>query len=338
MIHQFKLLFISLVSALSLCEISLAEESSKSYLLATAGSGGTYYPIGVAIATIANEQAPEASGFSLSAISSAGSGENLALIQKDQAQFALIQNIWAQWALSSENQFAEKNSQTHNFKAIAVLWPNIEHFAIRKDYFETGHLADFKKLKNKGFAIGRKGSGTEVTNSYILQKIGIANPETYFNLSHIGYTASVTAFAQGQIDGLNTAAGAPVGAMTALKIQQKDTLKLLNITDEQLVNINDERNIFSRFIIPAGTYPFQDEDIQSIAQPNLLIVRNDVPNEDVYLITKSIFESLNYLNKIHPVANYISLNTALTDLEIPLHAGAIQYYQETSIEIPEHLK
>jgi len=61
--------------------------TNRPYILTTATSGGTYYPVGVALATITKSQLHQTQGISLSAISSAGSMENIKLLRDNQAQY-----------------------------------------------------------------------------------------------------------------------------------------------------------------------------------------------------------------------------------------------------------
>ena len=81
--------------------------------------------------------------------------------------------------------------------------------------------------------------------------------------------------------------------------------------------------------------PGQEKAINTIAQPNFLAVRADVPEEDVYQITKTIYENLPFLQAIHPATNAMSLDVAISGLPVPLHPGAARYYREQGIEIPE---
>ena len=84
----------------------------------------------------------------------------------------------------------------------------------------------------------------------------------------------------------------------------------------------------------AGTYPGQDKDVSTIAQPNFLGVRADVDAEAVYQITKAMHENLLFLNNIHKATRAISLESALGGLPVPLHQGAARYYQEQGLDIP----
>ena len=88
---------------------------------------------------------------------------------------------------------------------------------------------------------------------------------------------------------------------------------------------------------PAGTYPGQDEAVMTIAQPNFLAVRDDVPEEHVYLFTKTVYENLPFLQAIHPATKAMAIEKAIAGLPMPLHPGAARYYKEVGIDIPDRL-
>jgi hypothetical protein len=312
-------------------------QEDRSYLLATAGTGGTYYPVGVAIATLVAVKLQPEHDIAMSAITSAGSGENIRLLAEDQAQFAIIQGLWGAYARNGSGP-VEPMGRQENLRAVTMLWSNVEHFAIRRDYVETGTIDDLVAMEGHGFAIGARNSGTEGSNRHLLGGLGIEDPDSYFDLAYIGYTPSAEAFQNGNIDALNPAAGVPVGAMTQLGAAVGDEVQILSFTDEQIVRANDGLELWTAYVIPAGTYPGQDEDVRTIAQPNFLAVNADVDEEAVYLITKAIFENLPFLNNIHPATEAMSLDGALTGLPLPLHPGALRYYEEAGVTIPDRLR
>ena len=114
-------------------------------------------------------------------------------------------------------------------------------------------------------------------------------------------------------------------------------MKVLDFTDEQLQTVRKAFPIWTRYVIKAGTYPGQEKDINTIAQPNFLAVHPDVPAEDVYKILKNIYENLPFLHNIHKATLAMSLEKAIAGLVVPLHPGAVKFYKEQGIKIPEHL-
>ena len=111
----------------------------------------------------------------------------------------------------------------------------------------------------------------------------------------------------------------------------------LNFTPEQVAEVNSDFELWTPYTIPAGTYPKQDQDINTIAQPNILAARADVPEKDVYEITKTIYNNLPFLNNIHPATKAMALEKAIAGLPLPLHPGAARFYKEQGLNIPERL-
>jgi hypothetical protein len=202
-------------------------------------------------------------------------------------------------------------------------------------YVDSGTIMDLEGFDKK-FSIGKRGSGTEGSGRTILQALGI-DPES-LRLEFLGYNPSAQAMMDGRIAAMNTPAGPPVAAVTQLFAQLgSDKVSVLDISDDQLATIQSEYPIWNRYVVEAGTYPGQDEDIQTISQPNFLAVTPDVSEETVYMITKTIYENLPFLHNIHKATTAMSLERAINGLPVPLHPGALKYYREQGLEVPSHL-
>jgi TRAP transporter TAXI family solute receptor len=311
-------------------------QDSTSYTLATATTGGTYYPVGVALATLTKVKLEPGTGISMSAITSAGSGENVKLLREDQAQFAIMQGLYGKWAWNGTGAVESEGPQDW-MRSVTMLWQNVEHFGIRTEFADTGTISDIANLEGRGFSIGKKNSGTEGSGREILGNLGY-DVDGMFDVAYLGYGPSAEAFVNGTIDGFNIPAGPPVGAITQAFAGAGDDLTILDFTDEQMAQANGEGELWTRFVIPAGTYPDQAKDINTIAQPNFLAVHEGVDEESVYQITKTIYENLPFLNNIHPATKAMALEKAIAGLPAPLHPGAARFYEEQGITIPDHLK
>ncbi|MGB0684287.1 MAG: TAXI family TRAP transporter solute-binding subunit [Magnetovibrionaceae bacterium] len=312
-----------------------AQAENQSYILATATTGGTYYPVGVALATLTKVKLEPKQKISMSAITSAGSGENVKLLRENQAQFAIMQGLYGGWAWSGTGKVKNDGPQK-NLRTVSMLWQNVEHFGIRSEHAKTGTVSDLAMLKGKGFSIGKKNSGTEGSGRTILGNLGIDVDGT-FDVAYMGYGPSGQGFQNGNIDGFNIPAGPPVSAITATAAAVGSDLTILDFTDEQMAQANGDLKLWTRYVIPADTYPGQSKPINTIAQPNFLAVNEDVPEETVYLITKTIYENLPFLNAIHKATKAMDISKAIAGLPAPLHPGAARYYTEQGIEIPPHL-
>ncbi|MET2955676.1 TAXI family TRAP transporter solute-binding subunit [Vibrio harveyi] len=320
------------VTSFGIAANAAAEE--RSYILATASTGGTYYPVGVALATLSKVKLAPKHHFSLSAISSAGSGENVKLLNENEAQFAILQGLYGAWAWSGEGPY-EKSGRQEQLRSVSMLWQNVEHFIVRSDLAKTGTVTDLNNLDGKKFSIGKKNSGTENSGRQIMKGLKV-DPDK-FNLAYMGYGGSASALQNGTIDGMNTPAGVPVGAVTQAFAALGKDISILSFTDEQIKEANGNYNLWTKYEIPANTYPGLDKPITTIAQPNFLAVREDISEEDVYQLTKAIYENLPFLQGIHKATKAMAIEKAIAGLPVPLHPGAARYYKEMGIEIPSDL-
>ena len=308
---------------------------AETYVLATASTGGTYYPVGVALATLVKVKLEPKQGIGMAAISSAGSGENVRLIREGEAQFGIMQGLYGYYAATGTGPLEEVGPQ-ENLRSVSMLWQNVEHFVVDTDAAATGTVGDLVSLKGEAMAFGKQNSGTIGSNGTILAGLGV-DINTDYELVHGGYGPSAEALQNGQVKGIGTPAGVPVGAVSQLMASAGDKVTLLNFTEDQIAQADGGRGLWTPFTIEAGTYPGQDEAVQTIAQPNFLATSADLPEEDVYQITKAMYENLPFLNAIHPATKAMAVERAIAGLPLPLHAGAVKYYQEVGIDVPANL-
>ena len=326
----------ALAAALALAAAAPAHAEEAEYILATASTGGTYYPVGVALATLVKVKLQPGMGIGMSAISSAGSEENIRLLRENEAQFAILQGLYGSFAADGSGPLAESGPQ-ENLRAVSMLWQNVEQFVVASDVASTGTMADFVALKGESVALGAQNSGTFGSNAALLEGLGM-NMETDYTYVYGGYGPAAEALQNGQVKGISTPAGVPTGALTQLFAAAGDGVTLLSFTPEELAAADAGRNLWTPFLIPAGTYPGQDADVTTIAQPNFLATTADVSDENVYEITKAIYENLAFLQAIHPATLDMAIEKAIVGLPLPLHPGAQRYYEEVGIAIPDRLK
>ena len=320
-------LVISLILVINaFCIIGSAKQ--KTYLLiTTASTGGTYYPVGIGLSTLWTGKLKE-EGIQVSAQSSAGSGENINMLQNNEADLAVLQGLFGSMAWQGIGAY---DKPIKMLRSITMLWPNVVHWVLVKDKVETGNVLD---VKGKRVSIGRAGSGTERENIVILNGLGLSLDD--ISTDYIGMMESSNAMKDGKIDGILCSPGYPAAAYSDLAASPTE-FSFLEITDEQIASVNELYPIFYRKVIPANTYIGQNKAVNSMAQPNWLAIKQDIDEEVVYKITKAIFENLDYLVGVHDACKNIRLDSALSGLPVPLHPGALRYYQEVGLSIPENI-
>lgn len=296
--------------------------------IATASPGGTYYPVGVGLANLWTEKLKD-KGIRASGQSSAGSVENIDLLQKGEAQLGIFQGLIGVQAYEGRGRFEGKPYK--GLRSMAMLWPNVEHFVLVNSAVKTGNASDIKGTK---FSVGPRASGTEESTLVIMKALGLSIND--ISPEYLGYNDTAAAIKDGRVQGGSMPAGIPVAAVTDLYASRAN-VSILEFTDEQLQAVNKIYNTWFRFVIPPNTYPGLNKEVKTIAQPNWLGVAESVSEETVYLLTKTMFENLDAVHSIHDAAKGITLENALKGLPVPLHPGAYRYFKEKGVSIPDNL-
>ena len=328
---KHKMIVCIVTTLLMACGGSPTDEKSHNLIIATATTGGTYYPVGVALGTIMTQKL--APTITASAINSAGSGENIQMLVNKEAHLAILQGLYGAMAYRGRGTY--EGQPIKDIRAITMLWENVEHFLLLTEYAKTGNIQDLQSLKQK-YSIGKRGSGTEGSTRTILSALGI-NPENDVTPEYLGYSPSVQAMIDGRITGASTPAGPPVAAVTQALAQLGDEVSILSFTDAQLQKVRAEFPVWTAYTLPVNTYPGQKQAIQTIAQPNFLACHANLPNDLIYTLTKTIYENLTEIQNIHKATLAMKLEKAIAGLAVPLHPGAAKFYQEKGLNIPENL-
>lgn len=304
-------------------------EKKEIYNIATASTGGTYYPIGVGMGQLWTEHYKE-QNIKFNGQSSAGSVENIDLMKNGEADMAILQNLISTQAYEGSGVF--ENNEYKDVRAIGMIWPNVEHFVLMNDKVDTGDITD---IEGNSFSVGPQASGTEQSTMTMME--GIRMDKSNIRPEYLGYDDTISSMRDGRLDGGSLPAGTPVSAITDM-FASNLSASILEVTEEQLAQINEVADAWYPYTIEAGTYPRQEEDIQTIAQPNVLVATPEMDTEFIYNLTKILYENQEFMIGVHNSAREMQVETALDGLNTPLHAGAYIYFEEQGLDIPEKLK
>jgi hypothetical protein len=322
-----------LVAIFLLSTQNQAWAADQNYVLNTASTGGTYHPVGTAIATLTKVKLLPKQKFSLTAVNSAGSGANVQALGAKTADFAILQGLYGSYAATGTGPISEPQK---NLRSVTMLWQNVEQFLVANEKVQSGTVSDLMGLKGQATGMGKQNSGTLGSNKVLLSGLGL-DISGDFDLVYAGYGPTADALANGQIVAAGIPSGPPTGAITKLMAANTGEFTILDVTSTEAKKMDGGRLLWTPYVIKAGTYPGQDKDINTIAQPNFLGVNASVDENHVYLLTKTMYENLPFLQAIHPATKVMAVEKAMAGLPVPLHPGAAKYYKEIGMVIPSHL-
>lgn len=287
--------------------------------IATGGTGGVYYPYGGGLANILSDNID---GIEVTAEVTAASVDNMLLIETGDADLAFVLGDTAFDAVTGNPPFEDPIEAY----ALATLYDNYTHLVTTDDAGING-VAD---LRGKRVSTGAPGSGTEIIANRMLEAAGL-DPEADIEREQLGAAESAAAIKDRRLDAFFWSGGLPTGAVTDLGATPNIDLKLVGNAD--LTDGLRERygDFYSTATIPAGTYPGQDEAVDVVVVPNLLVVGAGFDEQLAYDVVRVMLENQPELVTVHPEARNLTLENASQNSPIPFHPGAIRYFEEKGI-------
>ncbi|MBP3736023.1 MAG: TAXI family TRAP transporter solute-binding subunit, partial [Lachnospiraceae bacterium] len=292
---------------------------SSPYLVQLVGatSGGTYFLVMNGFAQMLNDKLPE--WFKASAQSTSGGLEILRLLESGDSDFGMGQAGVARTAI--DGTYGDGNQPKFvNIASVTYMYPNVMQIAVANG----SGIEDFTDFAGKSFCAGASGSATETNTQDMYAACGIEYSD---KMQYTSESQSVELMKNGQADGANLIAA--IGAASVTELYSTGKYHLLSFTDEQLDAICAKNPAYYKFVIPAGTYANQDEDINTFAVANYFFARADMDEDAVYTLTKTLYENIDEVRSIHNVlANNFALENCTDGMTVPLHPGAERYYKE----------
>jgi uncharacterized protein len=304
-----------------------APTTQQALSIATGGTGGVYYPVGGGYAQIIEQFVP---GYTAAVEVTNASVENVGLISRGDADFALALADTVLAAYSGTGRFGEGGElpQLPNLRIITIAYTNAVHIITVEDA-EINSLAD---LRGKRVSVGAPGSGTELSAQTILESNGITYDDIEVHRLSVNETAD--ALRDGVIDAGFWSGGVPTGGV--LSLAETRQIRLVPLSAEEVENIRAADSTFIPYTFAAESYR-GIEATNSVGTPNLIVVSTEMDEELAYNFTKALFENIDTVRSIHPSANETIAEEALNS-PVPLHAGAIRYFEEIGLQVPDALR
>lgn len=305
---------IAVVVAVSACggqrEAPVGASDGGRLTIATGNTTGVYYALGGAMASIISDQLD---GYRATASETGASVQNVQGLTSGNYDIAFCLADTATDAVKGENTF----DTPQDVVALANLYPNYMHVVVRAG----AGITKLSELKGKRVSTGSPNSGTEVAARRVLAAVGIDHT-TGLVAQRLGLPESVEAMKSGSIDALFWSGGLPTAGITDLTTSMGSRVQFLSIVDLLPTLQRAYGEVYQAGTIPSKTYAGTTSDTKTILTPNLLLVRQDMPDELASKLTRLLLENLDGLVKVNPAAKAIGPGTAGDTGEVPLHPGA----------------
>lgn len=260
-------------AAVLLLGASACEEPSpsqdSSLILSTGARVGVYHQVGEGLRRTA---AADGALPKIALSPSEGSGANLGRLREGLADWAIIQRD-----VAVEAHFGQ-DAPFRDLRVLMPLFPEAVQILVRPGEEqgdgsgpEDGGLEvlveDLRDGRIRRIAVGPPGSGSNRTLKNVLSLYGVPRDADFYR--EVPYDSAYRAFDAGEVDALGVVIAFPFETFEGFG----EGLRMVSMSREDVDRITDHLRDLESVRVPAGSYPFLENDVRTVGTWALLVGR-----------------------------------------------------------------
>jgi len=280
--------------------------------LMTGPQGGSWYPLGGAIANIADK-----AGVKVQVLPGAGIA-NVKGVDAGKADMGFGNSISTVDGVAGRAPF---DAPAKNVCNVASLYPQYYQVVANAD----ANINSIGDLKGKSLAVQPKGNTAEFISMQSLDVYGLKYQDMS-RVSYVSYTDAVSLMKDNNAQVFTL--GTTVPASAIMDLASARDIKLVGIPDDKFQAMRKLNPGYTKLVIPAGSYPKQTQDVQTIGYATHMIARCDLDENVVYKVLKGMVDNKADLAAIAKAMAGVTPKMMAEDIGVPMHKGALKYYKE----------
>lgn len=307
----------TLAQATTLAVLLLAggHAQAQQVRLMTGPQGGSWYPLGGAIANIADK-----AGLQVQVLPGAGIA-NVKAIQAGKADLGFANSISTVDGVAGRAPFDAKASNVCN---VATLYPQFFQVVANAD----SGIKSLADVKGKGLAVQPKGNTAEFISQQALEVYGLKYADAS-RVSYVSYTDAVSLMKDNNAQVFTL--GTTVPASAIMDLASARDITIVPISDDKFQAMRKLNPGYTKLMIPAGSYPKQSADVPTIGYATHLIARCDLDEAVVYKVLKGMVDNKADLAAIAKAMATTTPKMMAEDIGVPPHKGATRFYKEAGV-------
>ena len=308
-------LFVTGIAGAASPDIASAD-SNRLLSIATASTGGSWYPAGGAIGSLITKYIPNSEA---SAHPSAASRENIRLLQEKKTDLAMVMPSIAYFAQTGTSLY--KGKPPAKVKGLFTFW-GIDLLIITRADTDIYKIED---LKGHKVGFGPPGSGSANMSKKILAEYGLTYKD--MKAQFISATEQSQALKDKTLDAAMYTIGTPASTFVDLCTLTK--CRILPVKEKMMAKIVKKYPYYASSIIPANAYPKIDKDTPALKWVGIVVTYDDLDAELAYKIVKTICKDhLDEFKQCHAQAKKLTTEGMSKGMSIPWHPGAAKFWKE----------
>lgn len=253
-----------------------------------------------------------------------GYAANIGLVANGEAEIAFTNNL-----MLSNGYYAKGDyTQIPAKKCLGVisLSCNKTHVIVLKNSGITE--VSYEQFKGKRIGIGQVGGTSRYDALALMEALGLKEGD--YTAANVKGAEQTEMMKNGQLDVFIWNGKAPIATVLDL-IASKECV-FLDIPEDIIQKVIDNSDgAYTRQVLTAEYYDGLDHDIATFGNNAVLFANADVAEEIVYEFTKTFVEHLDDLKAVNKGFKEIVPEKMLEGISVPLHPGALRYFQEINL-------
>lgn len=302
--------------------------SAQEYKATVGGgpTGGIFNTFAGAMAVYLPRILPD---LAVSAVGSEGSVDNVKRVHSGESDFGLCYAV--DLSLGARGALPEDETRYDGTRAMGFLYGAPAQLVVRAD----SGFKSAKDLVGKRVAVGNAGSGAAASAERFFRHLGVWSG---LKPQYLGYSAAASVFKDGKIDAFWVLVGFPNRSISEASVHMD--IALLDVGKEAQASGFYDAFAYIPVEIPAGTYGDWMPACASFQDATVLAVNKDVPAEVVYGVMKALWseDGMATMVEAHLTFATMNLENNFLGASVPLHPGALRFWQEAGLTVPDNLK
>src|SRR5450759_459423 len=286
--------------------------------LGTATPGGGFPLYGNAFAGIMNEADP---AYVIEPRNTKGSTENIPLLEAGQLDLGLVTGEPAYEAFMGIGRPAS------HMKILTAMYSSPGMFVVRAD----SPYRTIRDLAGQRIAFGARGSGLPILSRYMLDGLGLKQDEDFQSVYLDRAGDGPAMVLDGRVaalwgagigwPGFAAVAGSPQGA------------RFIAPDADEIARIRAKHTFLKPLTVPAGSYPNQNDPINSVGSWSFILAWENLPDDVAYRLARTLHgvESA-FCKKLAQACETSAANTVAGAPAVELiHPGVLRYFREIGV-------
>jgi TRAP transporter TAXI family solute receptor len=308
------------------------------YRLATLGPGSSPYMV---MSTFAQMVSDELDGVQIQVNATGVATQHAVNAANGQLDFFMLAPIVHNNMMEGTAMYAsvpDAPELAKNLRSLFIFPLGLYHIVVQAD----SDIHSLEDIRGKTVFLGPPGGSAAVTMASLLRAATGMEQEKDYAPVRVGWDAAAQAFQDGRIDVYANPTIPPSPVIQQMTLSRQ--IRLIGLSEQDLAQ-EGVQGLINRAggrqgVIEVDVYDGRldnDEDVATIGSYAGIGTHAGLDEDVIYDITKAFWEAADRARGTTPWLRQVNLEDAFTDLNMPLHPGALRYYREIDIDVPDDL-